>query len=131
MIICGSFHVFLTHWLLVSRYISLWSNKHVPKIKLRVSSCWRCCFKSIYAAGNKSLYAIIQQKFCLCWNSSQTESACKSKKLETTRSTSDPFSDWLELHEKGFNVDWRCYSNLLCLQRWYRSASGFGVLQQI
>ena len=32
----GSIRVFLTHWLLVSRYISLLSNKYVPKYKHRV-----------------------------------------------------------------------------------------------
>jgi hypothetical protein len=101
-------------------------HKNIFKYRLHVSSFCRCS-KHISSRQYK-LVCHPQQNWLV---EHHKQKAHATKKLRNCSSTSEFFSDWLGLHEKRFNLDWRCNSNLLCLQRGYWGASGFGVIQQI
>ena len=115
-------------WFLVMIHSDPYENSFKKRRVFHVSSCCRCSnayklqtIKACMPSTTKNLH---------CWKCITDRKRMKQKN-ETTVSTSESFSDWLELHEKRFNLDWRCNSNLLCLQRGYRGASGVRILQQI
>ena len=74
----GSIRVFLTHWLLVSRYISLLSNKYIPKYKHRVFML-ALLFQKHISSRQCKLVCHHTTKSAFVETASQTESACKSK----------------------------------------------------